>query len=438
MKSPLWRILSFCFIVTVRASADEPVTLRTPEELDHLFGPIALYPDALIALILPATTVSSDVVLASRYLSANGNPTNVENELWDDSVKALMHYPDVIKWMDQNLAWTKQAGEAFLAQPVEVMNSVQRLRAKARAAGTLKDTSQQQIIVEDDTIRIVPAQPEIIYVPVYDPEVVYVSRSGYYSDPFLTFGVGFATGFWLVNDCDWGHRRIWTMDHHDRERYWHDRADWRRPTYPGRPDYVDGAYRHQPWHPPANYQRPSSHSGNQSRPDDSAPNHSGYGNGSRNRPTVTDTRWSRPEPTPVDRDRPHSPDGRDGATHQRPGNSPTSTAPQVNPTPPTPVPVTTSVQPRGPESPAQNQRNHADRVSQPRVQISGPVNTPVPQTRMGPPQPAPSPRPAPVSVPARIQPPATARTPDQSNKSEKTSSNARIDKNYQVDRSQRE
>src|SRR6185312_7894233 len=119
---------------------------RPPEELDELFGPIALYPDALIALILPASTVPSDVVMAARYLNSNGDPTKIDDQGWDDSVVDLMHYPDLIKWLDENLSWTKQAGEAFLAQQSDVMNSIQRLRAKARAAGSLVDTPQQQVV----------------------------------------------------------------------------------------------------------------------------------------------------------------------------------------------------------------------------------------------------------------------------------------------------
>src|SRR6185295_10263232 len=156
--------------------------VRTQQELDQLFGPIALYPDALVALILPAATVPSDVVMAARFLRDNGDPSRLESESWDDSVKSLSHYPDVVKWMDENLAWTKQAGEAFVAQPADVMNAIQRLRAAARAAGTLIDTPQQRIVIEEDNIAIIPADPEIIYVPRYDPEVVYISRP-YYHDP---------------------------------------------------------------------------------------------------------------------------------------------------------------------------------------------------------------------------------------------------------------
>lgn len=218
----------------------EPATVqRTAEELDSLLGPIALYPDALLALILPASTVPSDIVLASRYLAANGTPENLARQGWDESVKSLARYPEVMKWMDDNLEWTKDLGEAFLAQPAEVMKTVQRLRAKARAAGTLVDTPEQQVVMEGEHICIVPAQPEVIYVPRYDPEVVYVSRAVYTPGPFISFSVGFAVGTWLAYDCDWDQRVIWVGRR---------TGPWRPPVHFTRPHYVDDpSWRH--WRP---------------------------------------------------------------------------------------------------------------------------------------------------------------------------------------------
>jgi Protein of unknown function (DUF3300) len=207
-----------------------------PEALNELLAPIALYPDALIALILPASTVPSDLVLAARYIASNGDPAQVANQLWDDSVKSLVRYPDVLKWMDQNLEWTTAVGEAFLDQPADVMNSIQGLRAEALAAGNLTDTPQQQVVQEEAVIRIVPAQPDVIYVPQYDPEVVYVQPYTQDFAPLLTFGAGFAVGSWLNYDCDWGRRSVYVgqwrpgwkhdrkWDRGDRDRNW-DRGD---------------------------------------------------------------------------------------------------------------------------------------------------------------------------------------------------------------------
>ena len=214
----------------------------SPEELNGLLAPIALYPDALIALILPASTVPSEVVLAARYITSNGDPAQVANQPWDDSVKSLARYPDVLKWMDQNLEWTTAVGEAFLDQPADVMNSIQRLRAEAIAAGNLTNSPQQQVVQEETVIRIVPAQPDVIYVPQYDPDVVYVRPYSQDFGPLLTFGAGFAVGSWLNYDCDWGRRSIYVgqwrpgwnhnrnWDRGDRDRNW-DRKDQGRKNW---------------------------------------------------------------------------------------------------------------------------------------------------------------------------------------------------------------
>ena len=195
-----------------------------PEALNKLLAPIALYPDALVALMLPAATVPSDLVLAARYLSSNGDPAQIANQSWDDSVKSLVRYPDVVKWMDQNLEWTTQVGDAFLTQPADVMNAIQQLRAQAIAAGNLVDCPEQRIVKEESCIRIVPAEPDVIYVPRYDPEVVYVEPYEPYEPyfaPALTFGIGFAVGSWLNYDCDWPRRRVCVGDWNPR---WRD--DW--------------------------------------------------------------------------------------------------------------------------------------------------------------------------------------------------------------------
>lgn len=202
----------------------------TVEELSQLLAPIALYPDALIGLILPASTVPSDIVLAARYLKAGGSPTTVESQAWDDSVKALARYPEVLAWLDENLEWTSSVGEAFVEQPTEVMVAIQMLRKQAKAAGNLADTPQQNVIAEEDVIRIIPADPEVIYVPQYDPQVVYIQS--YTTVPVLTFGPGFAVGSWLCYDFDWRRRCFyrgnWNGWTHDRNRNWNGDRDGNR------------------------------------------------------------------------------------------------------------------------------------------------------------------------------------------------------------------
>ena len=227
----------------------------TPEQLDRLLGPVALYPDALLAILLPAATEPTDIVLAARYLAANGDNASVDEQSWSDSVKALAHYPAIMKWMDENLMWTRQLGEVFLVQSSDVMLAVQRLRARARASGALVDTPQQQVVLEGETICIVPAQPEVIYVPRYDPEIVYVERPGYYYDSYVVYGVGYPVGFWLAYDLDWGRRTIWYVDRNHWQHDWRGRRDWRRPVYPGRPGYISNPHQYV-WKPVPGHPRP--------------------------------------------------------------------------------------------------------------------------------------------------------------------------------------
>jgi len=193
-----------------------PVALTTesapklgPEELADLLAPIALYPDALIALILPASTVPADVVMGSRFLESNADISLVDAQPWDESVKSLTRYPEVLAWMNQNLEWTASLGEAFVVQPADVMAAIQKLRTQARTAGNLTDTPQQKVVVREEIIRIVPADPEVIYVPLYDPEVIYVQTYQPSYPPLLTFGVGFAVGSWLNYDFDWNRRCVY-------------------------------------------------------------------------------------------------------------------------------------------------------------------------------------------------------------------------------------
>ncbi|CAN5819206.1 hypothetical protein BH09VER1_BH09VER1_46880 [soil metagenome] len=209
-------------VTEVPQQQQNAIPALSQQDLNQLLAPIALYPDALIALILPASTVPSDVVLASRFLTAHGDANQISGQPWDPSVQSLATYPDVVTWMDQNLEWTTNLGQAFITQPADVMNTIQQLRAQAKAAGNLVDTPQQKVVVEDQVIRIIPEEPAYIYPPQYDPEVVYVQQYSQDVGPLVTFGVGFAVGSWLNYDCDWNDQRIyrgdwqpgWNYDHH--------------------------------------------------------------------------------------------------------------------------------------------------------------------------------------------------------------------------------
>ncbi len=192
-------------------TSQAPAKLLSAEQLDDLLAPIALYPDPLLAQILPAATSPSDIVLAYRYVAAKKDAAKIDQQPWEESVKALARYPDVLKMMDEKLDWTTELGEAFVAQPKDVFDSVQRLRAKADAVGNLKDTPQQVIVKEKEIIKIVPAEPDVIYVPVYQPSVVYVAQPTTVVAPIITFGAGLALGIWIHNELDW----------HDHHVYYH-------------------------------------------------------------------------------------------------------------------------------------------------------------------------------------------------------------------------
>jgi hypothetical protein len=209
-------LLGLAAVGTARAQGDYPEsadttaqsgdTLFTAEELDDLLAPIALYPDPLLAQILPAATFIDQIDEAARYVRQYGKTARIDDQPWDVSVKAMAHYPDVLFMMDQKNDWTVSLGQAFINQQQDVMDAIQRLRTEAQAEGNLVSTPQQEVVDEDNYISIVPAAPELVYVPQYDPLMVYMESSPPYG--FITFGIGFAIGAWLDRDCDWHGRRV--------------------------------------------------------------------------------------------------------------------------------------------------------------------------------------------------------------------------------------
>jgi len=221
--------------------------------LDQLMAPVALYPDPLISLILPASTFPSDIAAAGSYLSGGGDAGQVDTQPWEPSVRSLAHYPDVVTWMAANGSWTQTVGAAFVSQPAEVMKAIQRLRELARAAGTLTSTPQQQVIVETGFVEIEPAQPDVIYVPRYDPEVVFVDQPYYgYNGPFFTYGPAYSAGIWLTFGCNWHGGGVVIVD----EGYWHRDGGWWHPYGPG-PGHEFAAYPNsRPWGFPPDRPRP--------------------------------------------------------------------------------------------------------------------------------------------------------------------------------------
>jgi hypothetical protein len=180
MHTLIWLLLLLTLSPLPVFAQDQPTSRRFGhEELDQMLAPIALYPDSLLAQILMAATYPLEVAQADRWAKTNRNLTGdqlndaLDNKGWDPSVKALIPFPQVLAMMSERLEWTQKLGDAFLDQEDEVMGTVQELRAKAEAAGNLRDTEEQRVIVEEGDIVIEPVQPEVVYVPVYDPFVIY-------------------------------------------------------------------------------------------------------------------------------------------------------------------------------------------------------------------------------------------------------------------------
>jgi Protein of unknown function (DUF3300) len=168
------------------ALGDEGLPLRSPGELETLVGPVALYPDDLLAIVLPATTYPLQVVEAARFLEDLETNSALEpDEDWDDSIVALVNYPEVVALLNEDLDWTWQLGEAVVAQQADVIQAIAAFRDRAHAAGNLKSDEYQTVARNEEIIEITPVSEEVIYVPYYEPErvVVYQPRQVYYYYP---------------------------------------------------------------------------------------------------------------------------------------------------------------------------------------------------------------------------------------------------------------
>ena len=192
-------------------------SLLTNEQLDELVGPIALYPDELIAIVLPASTYPLEIVQASRYLEKHKNDSKLKpDENWDSSVLGLLNYPEVIDKMNTDLSWTWKLGEAVANQQSDVMDAIQQFRNEAHTAGNLESGDKQIIIVEKEIIKIESASPEVIYVPSYNPQTVvvysptpypyyYSAPYPYYYNPAAVFWTGMFVGAAISYGVGWGH-----------------------------------------------------------------------------------------------------------------------------------------------------------------------------------------------------------------------------------------
>jgi hypothetical protein len=228
------------------------------QELQQLVAPIALYPDALVAQILAAATYPTEIVEADRWMQRHSSlkgeelAKEVNKQDWDPSVKALAQFPSVLENMDKNLSWTSSLGEAYANEPEDVTNAVQEMRQQAQQAGHLSSNDQEQVTTQGNTIVIEPANPEVVYVPAYDPWLVYgapiVAYPGWYPVPGifwggvgLSFGVGFGIGYFGGFGWGWGH---WGYDWHDRRAFFDHHAFESHTRDFGHGDFHHGDFNH--------------------------------------------------------------------------------------------------------------------------------------------------------------------------------------------------
>ena len=236
----LERVTAILLFTAFTAHAQTGKPVFTDQQLDQMLAPIALYPDALFSQVLMASTYPADVAEAAKWAKANlGRKGDdavkaVADKPWDPSVQSLVAFPDVIAIMGEKPAWVQTLGDAFLAQPDRLMDRAQFLRKKAQEAGNLKTTEQQTVTVEaasptststNTTIIVIePAQPEVIYVPVYNPTIVYGTwwwpappmyippPPGWGFGHAIISGIGFGIGIGIANSlwggCNWHNHNV--------------------------------------------------------------------------------------------------------------------------------------------------------------------------------------------------------------------------------------
>ncbi|MFI5399351.1 MAG: DUF3300 domain-containing protein [Candidatus Binatia bacterium] len=234
-------LLALLAALAVEARAQAADTSLTRAQLEQLVAPIALYPDSLLAQVLMASTYPLEIVQAARWVGANSKLKGkaledaLQPQPWDPSVKSIVVVPQVLQMMNDKLDWTEMLGNAFLAQQDDLLKAVQDLRTRADAQGTLKTTSQQKVSKQSVTaapepgvsgggattvIVIESADPQVMYVPTYDPGVTYGTwpypsyppyywyPPGYVASNLISFGVGVAVGAAIWGNCNWGRNQV--------------------------------------------------------------------------------------------------------------------------------------------------------------------------------------------------------------------------------------
>jgi hypothetical protein len=240
LRSALLAVAATLFVASAspaRAQDPDPAAYRFGEaELDQIVAPVALYPDVVLDALLPATTEPDALFAAAHRAAISGNTPAISAEAaWPPAVQALAQYPDVLRWLGDNRDWTSQVGWAMTVQPDDVLAAVQRARARAYEAGVLVTNSYQRVVVLEGPVYLIePAAPDVVYVPVYDPVVLFqptilVERPFY----LRWWGFSFGTfGPWAWHEIRWQphHRGLYV---HDRPWWWN---RWRRSSRDWGPD----------------------------------------------------------------------------------------------------------------------------------------------------------------------------------------------------------
>lgn len=215
--------------------------LATTDELHEIVGPIALYPDDLVAIVLPASTYPLQIVQAARFLEDRAEDSSLQpNEDWDDSIVALLNYPEVVAMLDEDLDWTYDLGTAVLNQRADVLSAIQDFRDEAYAAGNLRSDERQTVASEGDTIEIKPADPKVIYIPYYEPERVVVHQPApvyyYYPQPYPVYYYPYPAYYHFNTGFFWGVNTWFSIGWHSHYVHAYD------PFYYGHPYYGHSYY----------------------------------------------------------------------------------------------------------------------------------------------------------------------------------------------------
>ena len=211
----------------VPAAMPQGPVMLAPDQIDQIVAPIALYPDPLLAVLLPAASFLPDDQAAAALLTANPqlDEATVAAQNWDPSVKALVAYPDALQLLVDHPDWTNTLGAAFINQQADVMASIQRLRQQALDARTLQTSAEMQVVQDNGIVEIFPGDPNALCVPQYDPAVVFVPV--YVGAYPIRFGRPHHIGRWTDYNCDWQHRWVGTdggwhngWQYSDKDRRW--------------------------------------------------------------------------------------------------------------------------------------------------------------------------------------------------------------------------